>query len=66
MLDAIENLEAHLRRVADMDFVYTDRLYVDIGKEICPRVSLLRSQQAHAGDEAQVYAWKRCCLEQYM
>jgi hypothetical protein len=66
MLDAIENFQSYLERVVDLDFVYLDRLYVDIGKEICPRVSLLSSQRRHVGDEAQVYYWRRCCLEHYI
>jgi hypothetical protein len=66
ILDAMENFQAYFNRVIDTDFVYMDRLYVDVGKEICPRVSLLRSQQGHVGDEAQVYSWKRCCLKHYI
>jgi hypothetical protein len=63
LLDAMENFESYLERVIDMDFVYLDRLYVDAGKEICPRVSLLASQRRGVGEEAQMYHWKRCCLE---
>jgi hypothetical protein len=63
LLDAMENFASYLYNYVDLDFVYTDRLYIDIGKEICPRVSLLRQQQQHVDDEAQVYAWKRCCLK---
>jgi hypothetical protein len=66
MLDAMENFEEYFERVIDLDFVYLDRFYVDVGKEICPRVSLLPSQRRHVGDEAQVYSWKRCCLERYI
>jgi hypothetical protein len=66
MLDAMENFQSYLDRVVDLDFIYLDRFWVDVGKEICSRVSLLPSQRRHTGDEAQVYSWKRCCLEQYM
>lgn len=68
MLDAMENFQAYLERIIDFDFVHLDRLYVDIGKEICPRVSLslLSPQRGHVGDEAQVYQWRRCCLEHYI
>jgi hypothetical protein len=48
----MENFQSYLDRVIDLDFVFPDRLYVDLGKEICSRVSLLPSQQAHVGDEA--------------
>ncbi len=66
LLDALENFQAYFERIIDLDFVYLDRFYVDIGKEICPRVSLLPSQRGSIGDEAQVYLWKRCCLEHYI
>ena len=66
MLDAMENFQSYFERVVDLDCVFLDRFYVDVGKEICPRVSLLASQQCHMGDEAQVYMWKRCCLEHYL
>jgi len=38
MLEAMENFESYFKRIVDVDFVYLDRLYVDLGKEICPRV----------------------------
>jgi hypothetical protein len=66
MLDAMENFESYLERVIDLDFVHLNQLYVDLGKEICPRVSLLLTQRRHMDDEAQVYSWKRCCLEHYI
>lgn len=66
MLDAIENFEAYFKRIIDLDCIDLDRFYVDLGKETCPRISLLASQQCHVGDEAQVYLWKRCCLEHYI
>jgi hypothetical protein len=62
LLDAMENFALYFDRYIDPTFIYIDRFYVDLGKEICPRVSLLRRQQQHTGDEAQVYCWKRCCL----
>ena len=66
LLDALENFQTYFERIIDPDFVFLDRFYVDVGKEICPRVSLLASQVGGVDDEAQVYAWKRCCLEHYM
>lgn len=66
MLDAMENFESYLERVIDLNLVYLNRLYIDLGKEICPRVSLLSTQRRHIDDEAQVYSWKRCCLEHYI
>jgi len=66
MLDAMENFQAYFERVVDLDFIHLNRFYVDLGKEICPSVSLLRSQPTNFDDEPQVYAWKRCCLRHYM
>jgi hypothetical protein len=66
MLDAMENFQAYLQRIVDFDYVYLDQLYVDIGKEICPSISLLPTQRRSTSDEAQVYSWKRCCLERYL
>ena len=40
----------------DLRLVDIDRFYVDIGKEICPPISLLPGQEAHRGEEAQVYS----------
>src|SRR6266480_5127431 len=63
LLDAMENFTSYLDRCVDLDFIHKDRLYVDLGKEICPHISLLQRQQQHTGDEPQVYCWKRCCLQ---
>jgi hypothetical protein len=66
MFDAMENFQVYLQRILDFDYVYLDQFYVDIGKEICPSVSLLPTQRRNTSDEAQVYSWKRCCLEHYL
>ena len=66
LLGAMNNFQSYLERVLDMDYVYQDGMYVDIGKEICPRTALLAHQRANVDEEAQVYHWKRCCLESYM
>jgi hypothetical protein len=66
LLDVIERFEEFWDSVADMRFVEQDRFYVDIGKEICAPHSLIPGQRGHIEQEAQVYSWKRCCLEEYM
>ena len=66
LLDVMERYESFLEPIIDMQFVEQDRFYVDIGKEICPGVSMLPRENQHVGEEAQVYSWKRCCLEEYM
>ena len=66
MLDAMEFFQSYLEDIIDLDRVFLDRFYVDLGKEICPHVSLLESQVGHVGEEAQVYQWRRCCLRHYI
>ena len=66
LLDAMEYFQSFLEDVLDFSYVDKNRLYVDLGKEICPEVSLLSSQSQRVGDEPQVYLPKRCCEEQYM
>jgi hypothetical protein len=65
-LDALENFQTYFERIMDMNYVYLDRLYVDIGKEICPEVSLLSHQRARIDEEPQVYLHRRCCLKQHL
>lgn len=62
----MENCVVYLERIIDLDFVQLDRLYIDIGKEICNRMSRLPKQQSHIGEEAHVYMWKRYCLSKYL
>lgn len=54
--DAIEHFQSYLEDCLDLSFVETDRLYVDIGKEIYPQTSLIGDQESHLDDEPQVYA----------
>ena len=66
LLDVMEFFEATFESVIDTLYVELDRFYVDIGKEVCPRVHLLSQEVPHIDDEAQVYLRKRCCLEKYL
>jgi hypothetical protein len=73
MLDTMEAFQTYLSSIIDLDFVYLDQLYIDIGKEICPRVGFLSEQEKKAEtnvedheNNAQIYSWKRCCLESYI
>ena len=51
VLDALQNFELYFQQVLDNHFVQHDRFYVDIGKEICPNVSLSPSQHRQIDDE---------------
>ncbi|KIW22076.1 uncharacterized protein PV07_12538 [Cladophialophora immunda] len=63
-LDSMERFERHFENVFDLEFVDLERTYIDVGTEICPSVSHVPTHRTHVDEEAQVYAWKRCCLEQ--
>ena len=39
----------------DLDYIFLDRFYVDLDKEIYPRISLFSSIRAAIDDEAQIY-----------
>ena len=58
--------QATFEDAIDPTFLQLERCYVDIGKEVCPEVSLLASQALQFGQEPQVYVHRRCCLEEYM
>lgn len=62
----IEHFDSYLTDVLDLDLIDLDRTFIDIGKEICPGVSLLRTDVAGLDDQPQVYLWKRCCLEAHV
>jgi hypothetical protein len=66
LLDVMQFFESTFENVIDVSFVQLNRFYVDIGKEVCPRVHLLSHEMPHIDDEAQVYLWKKCCLEKYL
>ena len=66
LLDAMEPFECFVEDVFDLVYVQLDRVYVDIGEDICPQVSLLSTQQAQAGGEPQVYLPRWCYQEEYM
>lgn len=66
MLDTIDNFQAYFERIIDLEYVFLDRFYVDLGKEICTSVGLLPDAQGATSDEAQVYLWRRCCLERHL
>lgn len=66
LLDSMEHFLAFFEDVLNPEYVEPNRVYVDIGKEICPPDSLLPNQARNLEQQPQVYGWKRCCLESYM
>ncbi|KAF2844277.1 hypothetical protein T440DRAFT_523630 [Plenodomus tracheiphilus IPT5] len=51
--------------VADPHFYSRDRTFVDIGKQVTSEDSALPYDAIPEACEAEVYLWKRCCLEAY-
>lgn len=66
MLDTINNFQAYFERIIDLKYIFLDRFYVDLGKEICASVGLPPDVHGTIDDEAQVYLWRRCCLEHHL
>ena len=66
LLDVMEHFESYLSDVLDLEHIDRGRLFIDIGKEICPGVSLLATQAAGVDEQPQVYSWKRCCLQEHV
>jgi len=62
LLDAMENFQTYFERIVDLDFVFLDRFYVDVGKEICARVSRLRGQRIGARASKALTACPTACL----
>lgn len=49
-------------RTVDAEHIHPDRVWVDIGKEVCAKPSFLQRQDA--GDQqAETYLWRPCCLD---
>jgi hypothetical protein len=66
VLDVMHGFQASLERIIDLRFVDKKQFYVDVGKQSCCNVCSLTDPEADIHDEAQVYCWKRCCLEHYI
>lgn len=66
VLDVMDAFQAYFEGVMDQDYIFLDRFYVDLGKEICPSVGLLPHVPYAVDDEPQVYLWRRCCLEHHL
>lgn len=52
-------------KATDPQFYSKDRTYVDLGKQVTSEDSALPYDQIPEQHEAEVYLWKRCCLEAY-
>jgi len=52
-------------KVADPQFYSKDRTFVDLGKQVTSEDSALPYDSLSSDFEAEVFLWKRCCLEAY-
>jgi hypothetical protein len=57
--------EACWSKVADPQFYNKDRTFVDLAKQITSEDSALPYDQIPDDHEAEVFLWKRCCLNAY-
>jgi hypothetical protein len=55
ILGTIDNFQAYFERIIDLEYVFLDRFYVDLGKEICASISLLPDARGTIDSEAQVW-----------
>jgi hypothetical protein len=59
----MENFESQFRSVVNFSYISSDRLFIDIAKEICPpKPSTLGSLPT----KGQTYLLRRCCLRAYL
>ena len=51
--------------VTDLQFYNKDRTFVDLTKQVTSKDSALPYDNIPEGREAEVFLWKKCCLEAY-
>ncbi len=66
LLDSMESFQSYFERVLNTELIFLERTYIDLGQETCPYLGLVPNQQNPGEDEAQVYLWRRCCLQHYI
>jgi hypothetical protein len=52
-------------QATDPQFYNKDRIFVDIAKQVTSKDSALPYDQILEGHKAEVYLWKKCCLDAY-
>lgn len=65
MTTAYERWERLWSTIADPQFYSKGRTYVDLGKQVTSEDTALPHDAIPSHHEAEVYLWKRCCLESY-
>lgn len=62
----LRHFDAYLNDCLNLDFIHTDRLYVDVAKEICCPTRSARGLNLLPNEQPQVYLWRRCCQQKYI
>ncbi|KFZ11705.1 hypothetical protein V502_07447 [Pseudogymnoascus sp. VKM F-4520 (FW-2644)] len=62
---SISNKNHHRSHAANPEFYNKDRTYVDLAKQVTSEDSALPYDQLPEDHEAEVFLWKKCCLDAY-
>jgi hypothetical protein len=62
---AYDGWERSWSQGTDPQFYTKDRTFVDLAKQVTSEDSDLPYDQLPEDDEAEVYLWKKCCLDAY-
>lgn len=67
LLRTLESFLEAFKRDIDVNYIYPDRVYTDVGKEVCPLASRPgRPNDQVEAREPHVLLWRRCCLERIL
>ncbi|KAF2626745.1 hypothetical protein BU25DRAFT_342766 [Macroventuria anomochaeta] len=62
---AYHNWETYWSSITNSNFYSKDCTFVDLGKQITSEESSLPTTSAPSSEQAEVFLWKKCCLESY-
>jgi len=65
LTNAYDTWEEHWSKVADPQFYNRDRTFIDLAKQVTSEDSALPYDQIPEEHEAEVFLWKKCCLDAY-
>ena len=65
LTQAYDSWQARWSEVTDPQFYNQDRTFVDLAKQVTSEDSALPYDNIPGHHEAEVFLWKKCCLEAY-
>ena len=65
LVEAYNGWKRQWLNATDPEFYNPDRTFVDIAKQITSQDSALPYDQIPENHEAEVFLWKKCCLDEY-